>query len=125
MHLAHPLGVKGWAYRRVKNDQVDARDLCDLLRMHRLPEAWTAPSHRRQLRELVRYRTKLVALRAWLKAQAHAVFPKEHIVVPMSDLFVFSDAIAARLRRHPGYLAIQGHAQRPVDVRGHLRRGDR
>jgi hypothetical protein len=38
--LAHPLGVKGFAYRRVKNDEKDAADLADLLRMGRLQEAW-------------------------------------------------------------------------------------
>ena len=32
VHLAHPLGVKGFAYRRVKNDERDAADLADLLR---------------------------------------------------------------------------------------------
>ena len=29
VHLAHPLGVKGFAYRRVKNDVRDAADLAD------------------------------------------------------------------------------------------------
>ena len=43
VHLAHPLGVKGFRYRRVKNDVRDAGDLADLLRMGRLPEAWIAP----------------------------------------------------------------------------------
>jgi transposase len=43
VHLAHPLGVKGFAYRRVKNDQRDASDLADLLRMNRLPQAYVAP----------------------------------------------------------------------------------
>ena len=43
VHLAHPLGVKMFSYRRVKNDQRDAADLADLLRMGRLPEAWIAP----------------------------------------------------------------------------------
>jgi len=33
VHLAHPLGVKGFSYRRVKNDERDAADLADLLRM--------------------------------------------------------------------------------------------
>jgi hypothetical protein len=46
VHLAHPLGVKGFAYRRVKNDARDAADLADLLRMGRLPEAWIAPRRR-------------------------------------------------------------------------------
>src|SRR5881275_88412 len=56
VHLAHPLGVKGFAYRRVKNDERDAADLADLLRMGRLPQAWIAPPEIRELRELTRYR---------------------------------------------------------------------
>ena len=54
VHLAHPLGVKAFSYRRVKNDERDAADLADLLRMGRLPEAWIAPPATRELRELVR-----------------------------------------------------------------------
>ena len=51
VHLAHPLGVKAFSYRRVKNDERDAADLADLLRMGRLPEAWIAPPEIRELRE--------------------------------------------------------------------------
>src|SRR5688572_1255998 len=69
VHLAHPLGVKGFAYRRVKNDERDAADLADLLRMGRLPEAWIAPPEVRTRRELVRHRHKLVHGRTWIKAQ--------------------------------------------------------
>ena len=87
VHLAHPLGVKGWSYRRVKNDAADAAGLADLLRMNRLPEAWIAPPEIRELRELVRHRAKLVALRSGLKAQVHAVLAKEGVAVPMTDLF--------------------------------------
>ena len=56
VHLAHPLGVKEFSHRRVKNDELDARDLADLLRMGRLPEAWIAPAEIRELREITRYR---------------------------------------------------------------------
>ena len=42
VHLAHPLG-NNWGHRRVKNDERDATDLVDLLRMGRLAEAWVAP----------------------------------------------------------------------------------
>jgi len=52
VHLAHPLGVKAFEYRRVKNDERDAADLADLLRMGRLPEAWVAPPAVRELREV-------------------------------------------------------------------------
>src|SRR5882724_6778858 len=87
VHLAHPLGVKGFTYRRVKNDVRDASDLADLLRMGRLPEAWIAPPQVRELREAVRHRAKLVALRSGLEAQVHAVLAKQGVHVPMSDLF--------------------------------------
>jgi transposase len=143
VRLAHPLGVKGFAYRRVKNDERDAADLADLLRMGRLPEAWIAPPATRELRELVRHRAKLVALRSGIKAGVHAVLAKCGVAVPMSDLFgvggrelldglalpgvyagriaslrrlidgfdfeidIYTRMLAARLRGHAGYTAVQ------------------
>jgi transposase len=87
VHLAHPLGVKAFEFRRVKNDVRDATDLADLLRLGRLPEAWIAPPATRELRELVRHRAKLVGLRSHCKAEIHAVLAKCGVQVPMSDLF--------------------------------------
>jgi len=87
VHLAHPLGVKMFEYRRVKNDVRDAKDLADLLRMGRLPEAWIAPPETRELRELVRHRAKLVGLRSHCKAEVHAVLAKCGIQISMTDLF--------------------------------------
>ena len=87
VHLAHPLGVKMFSYRRVKNDQRDAADLADLLRMGRLPEAWIAPPATRELRGWVRHRAKLVGLRSSLKCQVHAVLAGAGVQVLMSDLF--------------------------------------
>ena len=87
VHLAHPLGVKMFGYQRVKTDARDSTNLAELLRMGRLPEAWLAPPAVRELRELVRYRAKLVALRSGLKAQVHAVLAKQGVRVSMSDLF--------------------------------------
>ncbi len=87
VHLAHPLGVKAFEYRRVKNDLRDATDLADLLRMGRLPESWIAPPATRELRELVRHRAKLVGLRSHCKAEIHAVLAKCGVQVLMSDLF--------------------------------------
>jgi transposase len=87
VHLAHPLGIKGFSYRRVKNDVRDAADLADLLRMNRLPEAWIAPPATRELRELVRHRAKLVALRSGVKASVHAVLAKQGLHLPVTDLF--------------------------------------
>jgi transposase len=87
VHLAHPLGVKAFAYRRVKNDFRDAADLADLLRMGRLAEAWIAPPQVRDLRQLVRHRAKLVAVRSAWKCQVHAVLAACGVSVRMSDLF--------------------------------------
>jgi transposase len=87
VHLAHPLGVKGFSYRRVKNDERDAADLADLLRLGRLPQAWIAPLEVRELRELTRYRIKLVRLRTSCKDQVHAVLAKLGIEVTCSDIF--------------------------------------
>jgi transposase len=106
VHLAHPLGVKAFEYRRVKNDVRDATDLADLLRMGRLPEAWIAPPATRELRELVRHRAKLVGLRAHCKAEVHAVLAKCGVQVLMSDLFgIAGNDLLDRLRLPAPYAA--------------------
>jgi transposase len=86
VHLAHPLG-NNWGNRRVKNDERDATDLVDLLRLGRLAEAWIATPPLRELREHIRYRAKLVHFRTSFKSQIHAVLAKEGVAVPMTDLF--------------------------------------
>jgi transposase len=60
------------------------------MRLNCLPEAWVAPPEIRELRELVRYRAKLVALRSGLKSQVHSVLAKEGVKVSMTDLFGLS-----------------------------------
>jgi transposase len=86
VHLAHPSG-NDWGKRRVKNDERDARDLADLLRLGRLAESWIAPPAVREARELVRYRAKLVQLRSGLKSQVHAVMAKEGVLPGVTDMF--------------------------------------
>jgi transposase len=86
VHLAHPRGNE-WGNRRVKNDERDARDLADLLRLGRLAESWIAPDATRQLRELVRFRTKLSQLRTGLKAQVHAVMAKNGVLPVRGDMW--------------------------------------
>ena len=87
VHLAHPLGIKGYENRRVKNDLADATLLADLLRMGRLPESWIAPHSMRELRELVRYRHKLSQLRSGLKSQVHAVLGKEGVIPSLVEMW--------------------------------------
>jgi transposase len=87
VHLAHPPGVKAFSCRRARNDEKDAADLADLLRMGRLPEAWIAPAEIRELRELTRYRIKLVHLRTSCKDQVHAILAKLGVPVTCTDIF--------------------------------------
>ena len=86
VHLANPRALN-WGERRVKNDVADATDLAHMLRLGRLPEAWIAPPDVRELRELVRYRAKLVQLRSGLKAQVHAVMAKHGVLPSVVDMF--------------------------------------
>jgi transposase len=86
VHLIHPLGLH-WDSRRVKNDVKDATELANRLRRNDIPEAWIAPPEVRELRELVRYRAKLTALRTSAKAQIHAVMAKLGILPPMTEMF--------------------------------------
>jgi transposase len=117
VHLAHPLGVKAFEYRRLKNDERDAGDLADLLRMGRLPEAWIAPPATRELRELVRHRAKLVGLRSHCKAEVHAVLAKCGVQVAMSDLFgVEGAALLDRLDLAAPYAARIGSLRRIMDA---------
>jgi transposase len=85
VHLAHPLGLH-WDARRVKNDERDATELAHRLRRNDLPESWIAPPEVRELRELIRYRARLAALRTSAKAQIHAVMAKLGILPPMSEM---------------------------------------
>ena len=86
VHLVHPSGLH-WAARRVKNDERAATEIAHRLRRDDLSDAWIAPPQLRGLRELVRYRAKLVALRSGLKAQVHAVLAKQGVLPKLDDLF--------------------------------------
>jgi transposase len=88
VHLVNPKGLgESWNNRRVKNDYLDCRELIDRMRLHKLPEAWIAPPELREVRELVRYRAKLVCLRTGLKAQLKAVLAKHCLHPPVKDLW--------------------------------------
>jgi transposase len=117
VHLAHPLGVKMFSYRRVKNDERDAADLADLLRMGRLPEAWIAPPATRELRELVRHRAKLVALRSNLKCQVYAVLAACGVPVVISDLFgAGGQQLLTRVVLPPAFRARVNSARRLIEA---------
>jgi transposase len=55
--------------------------------MGRLPEAWIAPQDVRELRELTRYRAKVVHLRTSCKDQVHGVLAKLGVPVTCTGIF--------------------------------------
>jgi transposase len=86
VHLVNPSGL-AWGDRRVKNDYRDCCDLIERMRLGKLPEAWIAPPATRELRELVRFRHKLMQMRTSLKAQVKAVVAKHGLRPPVADLW--------------------------------------
>ena len=86
VHLVHPSGMN-WDDRRVKNDYLDCREILDRMHLGKLPEAWIAPKEIRELRELVRYRIKLVHMRTSAKAQVKAILIKHGLQPPVEDLW--------------------------------------
>ncbi len=120
VHLAHALG-NNWGHRRVKNDELDAKDLAAMLRLGRLAEGWIAPPETRELRELVRYRFSLVRHRTSAKAQIHGVMAKNGILPVVGELW--GPAGTAQLdNRSPGGLH-RAHRVAPGPARD-LRPGD-
>ena len=120
VHLVNPSGLN-WEDRRVKNDYRDCCDLLDRMRLGKLPEAWIAPPAVRELRELVRYRAKLVALRTGLKAQLKAVLAKHGLRPPVKDLWgVAGPAWLDELQLPRGY---EVRVESPPRPGGRLRPG--
>jgi transposase len=83
-HMAHPLKCKAIASARLKNDKVDAATLAHLVRTDLLAEAHIAPPAVRDLRALLRHRTKLVRLQTASKNRIHAVLADRGIKGPGS-----------------------------------------
>lgn len=119
IHLAHPSGLN-WENRRVKNDERDALELVKKLRLGELPEAWIPPPEIRELRELVRYRVKLVRLRAGLKSQVHAVMAKNGVLPTRYDMFGPGGTAQLDALELPG-----PYAERIESLRELIRRYDR
>jgi transposase len=87
VHLAHPYGLKAMrSRRRVKTDRKDAYELANLLRIGSLPQAYIAPPELRELRELVRHRTRLVEACTAVKAGIRGLLAKHGIRLTVSDL---------------------------------------
>jgi len=87
IYLAHPLKTRAIAEARIKTDKIDSTILAHLLRADLLPTSYIPPREIRDIREILRYRASLVALRTSIKNKIHAILSKNGIQMEYSDLF--------------------------------------
>jgi transposase len=85
--LARPKRVKAIAAARIKTDKIDANILAHLARADLLPPAYAPPVEIRELRDLVRHRSKLVRERTRHKNRIHTILSKYNLHSPCTDLF--------------------------------------
>jgi len=108
--LSNPLKTKAIASAKVKTDRIDSLTLAELLRGGYIPECYIPDVYTQQVRELVRYRAKLVRLRTIVKNSIHAHLLMYNIKV---EGYPFTESFKERLKglgdpKIIGYLKILG-----------------
>src|SRR5437588_12233605 len=73
LQMGHPAMMKAIGASKKKNDRLDARKICDLVRCNLLPACYVAPVEIRELRRLLRYRNLVVAQAVRMKNKMSAV----------------------------------------------------
>lgn len=85
--LAHPKRAKAIASAKIKNDKMSSKILADLLRADLIPACYLPDREQRTLRDFLRHRSVLVAIRSSLKNRIHAVLRNFNFNCPHEDLF--------------------------------------
>ena len=85
--ISNPLKTKAIASARIKNDKLDSHMLAQLLRADLLSTVYVSSRQNRQLKELLRHRSKLVRDTVRMKNRIHSIMAKNNLSVSASDLF--------------------------------------
>lgn len=85
--ISNPVKTKAIASARIKNDKLDSLMLAQLLRADLLATIHVSSIETRQLKELLRHRSKLVKDTVRMKNRIHAIMAKNNYTIPASDLF--------------------------------------
>lgn len=85
--ISNPVKTKAIASARIKNDKLDSHMLAQLLRADLVARAHASTRKTRQLKELLRHRSKLVRDCVRMKNRIHAIMAKNNLTAPASDLF--------------------------------------
>jgi transposase len=81
--VAHAGAVRQIAEARVKTDTEDIKRLIRLLIADIVPEVWVPPTHVRELRGLIAYRSRLVTNGAAIRNRLHGLLHRHNL--PLSD----------------------------------------
>lgn len=85
--VSNPVKTKAIASARIKNDKLDSHILAQLLRADFLATVHVSSKQTRELKELLRHRTKLVRDTVRMKNRIHNIMAKNNLTAPVSDLF--------------------------------------
>lgn len=96
--LANPLRLQALTAGRTKNDENDAETLAELLRINAVPQSFVPPKEIRDLRELTRHRSSLVAESTSLKNKIHAELDRKGTKPPAGMRKPFTKKFTAWLR---------------------------
>jgi transposase len=83
--LAHPQKVKAIA-GKVKTDERDSKILADLLRCNLLPMSYIPTKDERSIKEILRFRFKLVEQHANVKRRLRDILAKQNLTCSVSDI---------------------------------------
>jgi transposase len=96
--LAHPLKLKALTAGRAKTDHNDAEMLAELLRINAVPASYVPPKDIRDLRDLTRHRSSLIAESTTLKNKIHAELAMKGTKPPAEARSSFSKKFIIWLR---------------------------
>lgn len=85
--ISNPVKTKAIASARIKNDKLDSHMLAQLLRADLVASVHASSRKTRQLKEILRHRSKLVRDCVRMKNRIHAIMAKNNLTAPASDLF--------------------------------------
>ena len=96
--LAHPLKLKALTAGRAKTDKNDAEMLAELLRINAVPTSYVPSKGIRELRDLTRHRSSLIAESTTLKNKIHAELARRGTRPPAEARSAFSKKFVGWLR---------------------------
>lgn len=80
--LGNPLEMKAIAHAKVKTDTIDSETIYHLLRTNLLPTCYVPTPEIREIKNQIRFRSFLIALRGRVKNQIHILVDRNHVLQP-------------------------------------------